>query len=84
MSKWVVLTQANCEWCQKAIQMLADNGQTAQIISIDDQGGTKLRQFLKAIDISTVPAIWNYGHYVGGYDDLRHFMYGWGLEVDDG
>lgn len=67
----VVITQVNCEWCDKAKKLLSDNGIGFGMCSIDHQGATELRRMLEFMKIRTVPAIFMDGHYIGGYKELR-------------
>jgi glutaredoxin len=74
---WTIVTQQNCEWCEKAKQLLVDHDQKFTIIPVDDQGGTQMRRFLKSMNLTTLPQIWDdYGVYIGGYKELKHDFYG--------
>jgi glutaredoxin len=64
--KIAVVTQQNCEHCEKIKEYLSDKGYTFTIIPIDDQGGTQMRRFLGAMDIPTVPAVFVDGTHIGG------------------
>jgi glutaredoxin len=69
---WTIVTQQNCEWCEKAKQLLAEQDQKFTIIPVDDQGGTQMRRFLKSMGLTTLPQIWDdYGDYIGSYTSLE-------------
>jgi glutaredoxin len=69
---WTIVTQQNCEWCEKAKQLLTDHEQKFTIIPVDDQGGTQMRRFLKSMGLTTLPQIWEGVNHVGGYNTLEN------------
>jgi glutaredoxin len=69
---WTIVTQQNCEWCEKAKQLLTKHDQKFTIIPVDDQGGTQMRRFLKSTGLTTLPQVWDDGgYYIGGFTDLK-------------
>ena len=61
-----IVTQQNCEHCERVKAWLSDNGYTYTIIPLDDQGGTQMRRFMKSQDLNTVPQVFVDGTNIGG------------------
>ena len=83
----VVITQAHCTSCTKVRELLADNGLSAVICSLSHQGSTELRRFMKGMNITTVPAVFVDGRYIGGYEDTASLFdtgeqYSFGEQLD--
>ena len=64
--KITVVTQQNCEHCEKVKAWLSDSGYGYTIIPLDDQGGTQMRRFMKSQDLNTVPQVFVDGTNIGG------------------
>jgi glutaredoxin len=73
-SKWVVLKQDNCRFCEKALWLLEALGIEAEVIDLST--APQLKDFLKACGLTTVPQIYEDGYLIGGYDDLVQ-EFGW-------
>lgn len=78
MQKAKVFTIKNCQWCEKAKDLLESRGYEVQMVSVDNQNTRALwrRNMSKAgYGVpSTVPQIFIDDQYIGGYDDLiKHF-----------
>lgn len=70
MSKhYVIITKAECPWCEKAKQLLTANKLTYTEFDIADW--TAFKHFLYELDAKTVPQIFTKGHWIGGYSDLE-------------
>ena len=68
-SKIVVVGYAHgCQYCDEAKALLSDMKYPFTFITIE--GKPDLRDFLKALGLSTVPAIFVDGSLVGGYTQL--------------
>lgn len=72
MNKLVVITQNKCNFCLFAEELLEEHGIEYSKLSLSEESGTKwLRTFLVKSGINTVPAIFEEGVYIGGYEELK-------------
>ena len=73
METFVILTAPRCSWCEKAKRLLDEMHYTYVEIDIMENEG--LRKFLEALNIRTVPQVFNRHVRIGGYTELEQ-MYG--------
>jgi glutaredoxin len=72
--KNIVWSKEYCPYCVWAKQLLNDKGITFEERVIDGITWTR-EQLLEAVpNAKTVPQIFLYGKYVGGYDDLQQYF----------
>lgn len=64
--KITIITQSSCPHCEEIKVWLSERGYTFTVVPMEDQGGTALRRFLKGQDITTVPAVFWDGKWIGG------------------
>lgn len=57
-----------CVWCDRAKELLKQNGQQYQFFGVEEY--PQLREFARALEISTVPAVFIDGKMIGGYTEL--------------
>lgn len=69
---YYILTRENCQYCDKAKDLLDENGEDYQVFSISDSP-VYVRLMIKA-DLKTVPQIWHNADYIGGYDQLKEYL----------
>lgn len=69
---YYILTRENCQYCDKAKDVLDENGEDYQVFSISDSP-VYVRLMIKA-DLKTVPQIWHNADYIGGYDQLKEHL----------
>lgn len=67
--QYVILSKPNCQWCEKAKQLLTANN--LPYTEFDLTKHTVFRDFLIAGDKPTVPQIFYRGYWIGGYSDLE-------------
>lgn len=65
---YVILTQPNCVWCDRAKHLLRDHGLNFTAINVAES--VDLKMFLELSGLKTVPQVYRNGHRVGGFDDL--------------
>jgi glutaredoxin len=83
MRKFVILTQDGCRFCEDAKRLLQANGEEYEEIKVD----LFAKEFLKAMDLETVPQIFEvlkpedapndlciYRSFVGGFHDLEIWL----------
>lgn len=71
MPDFVIIGQPNCPWCDKAKELIEEEGFTYTYF--DASTSNQLRIFLKSLDLLTVPQIYvQGGALVGGYEDLKN------------
>ena len=72
---FVVVGRRNCNFCDKAKELIRNNGATASYYSVEESGW--LLDLFRKADIKTVPQIWTInGEYIGGYNQLETYMKG--------
>ena len=72
MLHFVVLTQPNCPWCDKAKALITERGALYTEIQLDDS----LKTFIKSCGATTVPQVilddeWFAPTWIGGYQQLK-------------
>ena len=73
MADFVIIGKENCPWCDKAKELIEEEGFTFAYFNIGGTEEDRLRIFLKSLNLATVPQIFvEGGAYVGGYDDLKN------------
>jgi glutaredoxin len=69
---YYVLTRNDCDYCEKAKQLLVDDKVPySQTDILDDPIIIKL---MIVAGIKTVPQIWYENEYIGGYNELREHL----------
>ena len=69
---YFILTRNDCVWCDRAKQLLEEQGEAYSASSLDDNP-VLIRLMLKA-NLKTVPQIWHGAEHIGGYENLvEHF-----------
>ena len=72
---FVVVGRRNCNFCDKAKELIRNKGATASYYSVEESGW--LLDLFRKADIKTVPQIWTInGEYIGGYNQLEKYMKG--------
>ena len=68
--KFVVLSQPNCKYCQKSIDLLDNYSLDFEVININDN--PLMKTLMSLADLKTVPQIFkSNGRHVGGFSDLK-------------
>jgi glutaredoxin len=68
-SKWVILTKPECPWCHKAKDLFHEHHiEFTEFDVLECQG---LYGFMVHSGLTSVPQIFDRGHLIGGYDDLK-------------
>jgi len=70
---WVILTQPNCPYCDKAKDILRDMG-INEFTAFDITEMPALKYFLVQQGLYTVPQVYKSGYRIGGYDDLKLYF----------
>lgn len=78
MSRYVILTAPDCPWCERAKKLLSEMHYSYTEIDITEHPG--IRTFMSALDLRTVPQVFDRHVRVGGYTELAH-MFGEPLET---
>jgi len=69
---YYILTRPDCDYCEKAKDLLIENGKAySQTGILDDPLIIKL---MIVSGLRTVPQIWYYNEYIGGYNELREHL----------
>ena len=68
-----VLGTAECEWCDKAQQLIAQQGMTSKKMIIG-QDMTMLEFTLATEGATTVPQVFRRGELIGGYEALVRYF----------
>ena len=69
---YYILTRNECDYCEKAKQLLIENGKAySQTGILADPVIIKLMIVAK---LKTVPQIWCENDYIGGYNELREHL----------
>ena len=70
-----------CDWCDKAREMCEQYGVKYSYYPLDDRfegeshmAGLKERVEEQSLTIKTVPAIWQGGVYIGGFNELAKYF----------
>lgn len=71
-NRFVIFTKENCDWCNKAVDLLDSENYSYFVWDVDDNPFAK--EFLKWSGLKTVPQIYHNGHYIGGYAALENFL----------
>ena len=72
---YVVLSQPNCSYCDKAAKLLDDKDVTYTRIDISRTNWIKT--IAKQAGLVTVPQVYGYqGEYIGGFEDLQKHLEG--------
>lgn len=66
----VVGRTVGCRWCDKAKQLLAEQGLPHKFFEAEGV----VADLLEAMDMRTVPRIWHASTYVGGFRDLELYL----------
>lgn len=70
---FVVLSSSNCTWCQKAIELLEEEGLDFQVRSVSDKPW--LKTLMAQANLTTVPQVFRPdGQLVGGYEQLKVYV----------
>lgn len=72
--KNIVWSKEHCPYCVQAKQMLNSKGIAFEERIIDGITWTREQLFESVPDAKTVPQIFLYGKYVGGYDSLQQYF----------
>lgn len=72
---YVILGRDNCQWCEKAIDLLTYREKTYHYMDIKKHEA--LRAFMIQNGLNTVPQIYLDGELIGGYSDLEHYLEDW-------
>ena len=69
---YYVLTRSDCDYCEKAKQLLIENGKAySQTGILADHVIIKL---MIVAGLKTVPQIWCENEYIGGYTELQEHL----------
>jgi glutaredoxin len=75
MSKYIIYSRDNCNWCVKAKELLEAKGLPYEELKLGiDYDKEQLRSKLGGIDRLTVPQIFHEGVYLGNYEALRRLI----------
>lgn len=75
MSKYIIYSRDNCNWCVKAKELLESKGLPYEELKLGiDYDKEQLRSKLGGIDRLTVPQIFHEGNYIGNYEGLRSLI----------
>jgi len=75
MSKFIIITRDNCDWCVKAKDLLTKKGyKYAERNVADPLFGNEYKKKLKDNGLTTVPQVWHNDVYVGGYTQLKEYL----------
>ena len=70
---FIIITQDQCSYCDKAKKLMVDNG--IHSVSHNIRRSKWLKDLLNKSKITTLPQIWNSeGEYVGGYEELDKYI----------
>lgn len=70
---WVIWGRPGCSYCDKALALLKEKGQTFQ--KFDVRQNPVLVDFMEASGMPlTVPQVFLNGHLIGGYDELSTIL----------
>lgn len=70
---YIIITQDNCSYCDKARALMVENKMYS--VSYNIRSSKWLKDLLGRADITTVPQIWNsQGEYIGGYEELDKYI----------
>tara|TARA_B110000908_G_C10250477_1_gene451674 strand:- start:2110 stop:2343 length:234 start_codon:yes stop_codon:yes gene_type:complete len=68
--KFLVLSQPECSYCQKAVDLLDKSSLDCEVININDN--PLMKTLLSMANLKTVPQIFKAnGRYIGGFTDLK-------------
>ena len=70
---YVVYGRSNCEFCEKALDLLDQNGLAYKYIPLDVQK-EKLKWFKEVMGFTSVPQVFLYDTHIGGYNELREHL----------
>lgn len=68
---FVIYTRNDCPFCDKAKNLIKENGETYLEVSIYEEIGAL--QYLKDQGFKTVPQIWLDKKHIGGYTELLQY-----------
>jgi len=68
----VIVTRDNCEWCDRAKDLLLSRGVGVGLFNYSQD--SKFKEFLVGAGFTTVPQVFMGGRHVGGYEDLRKLL----------
>jgi glutaredoxin len=70
---FIVITQDNCSYCDKAKALMVENKMYSVTYNI--RSSKWLKDLLGKAELTTVPQIWNsQGEYIGGYEELDKYI----------
>jgi glutaredoxin len=67
---WTVVGMSDCEWTQKAMQLLKDHGEQIKYIELN---GEWQRRIVVEYGTRRVPAVFRGNMYIGSYDVLEDY-----------
>lgn len=72
-NNFVIFGRDNCHFCNKAKDLLEENGIEYEYFNVDDAVNLSTLKSLKP-DAATIPQIWVDGNHLGGFDDLERLI----------
>lgn len=73
---YVIITRDQCNFCDQAKALLKGANRNYTEFNIQSPSSKWLLYLLKRSSITTVPQIFHYGEYVGGYTELKEYLNG--------
>lgn len=67
---WTVVGMSDCEWTQKAMQLLKDHGEQVKYIELN---GEWQRRIVVEYSTRRIPAVFRGNLYIGSYDVLENY-----------
>ena len=72
MNTWVLITQNNCDYCTRAMALMALNNVKPEIYNCSHS--PIIKAMLKDMGIMTVPQVFHMGQRIGGYRELEEYL----------
>ena len=69
---YYILTRPDCEYCDKAKDLLIESGKAYSETNI--LADPIIIKLMIVAKLKTVPQIWYYNDYIGGYTELREHL----------
>jgi glutaredoxin len=69
---YYVLTRNDCDYCEKAKDLLIENGKAYSQTNI--LADPLIIKLMIISGLRTVPQIWYYNEYIGGYNEVREHL----------
>lgn len=73
MGFYTVMSRANCQWCELALEVLHETGERPIVHYVDKDHS--IRTLMLMAGLKTVPQVFSpEGYHIGGYEDLVEYL----------